>query len=159
MKMSFNKILLCFAMLFAVAFFAGCSKSEPPPAPPTAEELAAAKNKAIQDLEIARGQANDNSVLAAKLWLAESEYAGKVSIIPRGDSTQQLGCPQGDGWATMKVREKSNPQNVFELKCSTYSLNVGCVLGDDFSKKPILSNQENKCSQAVPYPLPRLEVK
>lgn len=131
---------LILAVLAAVFVLAGCGKNEESPAA----------------LETARETANSNSRFNAAKWRGENGYEA-TNILARGDSTQQPKCPQGDGWASVDLLNPSTKAKVVELKCSTYSANVGCYLATDFKARPALSTQENSCSAQVPYPLKKIE--
>ena len=42
------------------------------------------------------------------------------------------------------------------LRCSTYSLSVGCYREEDFAKDKTLAAEDGSCRKSVPYPLPVL---
>lgn len=123
-----------------VAILAACGSKEESPAA----------------LETARETANANSRFNAAKWRGENGFEA-TTILARGDSTQQPKCPQGDGWASVDLLNPTTKQKVAELKCSTYSANVGCTLANDFKARPQLATQENTCSAQVPYPLKKIE--
>ena len=72
--------------------------------------LAACGDKVSFDtLELQRAIANDNSAYNAKKWRADNGF-GDLGILPRGDSTQQANCAQGDGWASVDLASKPRDQ-------------------------------------------------
>ena len=131
------KIVL-FVLMFAL--LAGCSKKE----------------VSFDTLEQARGTARENAMWNAQKYRADSGgVLNGTEIIGRGDSTQTPDCPQGDGWATMDIfRDK---QKIMGLKCSTVSMNIGCLETKDFQTKAY-ATEDNKCqpTSKVPFPLPKV---
>jgi hypothetical protein len=103
-------------------------------------------------LENARAAAGDNSKSNAVMWRTENAPGTKIKM--RGDSTQSNKCPQGDGWASIDLLD-SNGKIVKQLKCSTYSMNLGCVEKKDFESRSY-AKEEGKCNHAVPFPLPKI---
>jgi hypothetical protein len=65
-------------------------------------------------------------------------------------------CPQGDGWASIDFMAK-DMRMTYSVKCSTVSLALGCMTGDDFKKKQY-AEEEGHCQNLnkVPFPLPKL---
>lgn len=114
------------------------------------------KEESPAALETAREVANANSRFNAAAWRGDNGYES-TTILARGDSTQQPKCPQGDGWASVDLLDPKTKAKVVELKCSTYSANVGCSLASDFKSRKALSTQENVCSEQVPYPMRKIE--
>lgn len=103
--------------------------------------------------ETARAVASDNAVFSAQRYRASAH--ADWAIVPRGDSTQSRECPQGDGWASIDLMSPDKSKTI-KLKCSTYSLGIGCVTADDFNARAHLSSQEGNCNAEVPYPLPKV---
>jgi hypothetical protein len=115
------------------------------------------KSVSFDTLEQARGQARENAMWNAQKWRADAgALYGNSEIMGRGDSTQMPDCPQGDGWATMDVFN-ANKQKVLSLKCSTVSMNVGCLESGDFKTKSY-ATEDGKCqpTNKVPFPLPKV---
>lgn len=110
-------------------------------------------------LEEARSTAKTNSEFNAQMYRAANpRFTADFQIISRSDTSQNAGCPQGDGWVNvsiMKVDGKSVDKTV--LMCSTYSSSVGCYRQEDFDKDQNLSGQDGRCRADVPYPLPVLK--
>lgn len=75
-------------------------------------------------------------------------------IQPNGDSTQTNECPQGDGWATLKIVRGNQ---IVEIKCSTFSAAVGCMTKEDFTTKPY-SSDDGRCQSTdkVPFPFKKI---
>ena len=107
-------------------------------------------------LETQRSVANDNSRYNAQKWRAENGFE-KFGILARGDSTQQMNCPQGDGWASVDIIDAQTKQPVQKLKCSTVSGNIGCLKDEDFKARAVLAKQENSCNSDIPKILKKIE--
>lgn len=107
-------------------------------------------------LETQRAVANDNSRYNAQKWRAENGFE-KFGILTRGDSTQQMNCPQGDGWASVDITDPQTKQPVQKLKCSTVSGNIGCIKDEDFKARAVLAKQENSCNPDIPKTLKKIE--
>lgn len=108
----------------------------------------------FQVVEDARLQAKENALMLAKQFRAENKMA-EWDIYARGDSTISSTCPQGDGWASMELRDPNFHSEAIKLKCSTVSLGIGCMTADDFKNK-VYANQEGKCNPDIPHPLPKI---
>jgi len=117
---------------------------------------ACSDNVSFDTLELQRSIANENSTYNAKKWRADNGF-GDLGILPRGDSTQQANCAQGDGWASVTLTDPKTKQGVIELKCSTVSGNVGCYLSKDFKDRAALARQENSCNNEIPKTLKKIE--
>lgn len=128
-------IAICIASLSIAA----CNEKESPAALETAREVASA-----------------NAKFNAIKWRGDNGFES-LSILSRGDSTQQPKCPQGDGWASIDLLDPATKQPKVKLKCSTYSQNVGCNKEEDFKARSVLAQQEGTCSDQVPYPMKKLE--
>jgi hypothetical protein len=116
---------------------------------------ACSKDKAsFSALEDARYTAKTNAEWNATKWRANGYE--EWDIISRGDSSQVPECPQGDGWASVDLIAKDKKQ-VIQLKCSTVSPNIGCLVNNDFKTKPY-AQEDGKCqaTDKVPYPLPKI---
>lgn len=140
MKHLFASVAVAISTTACAVFIAGCGSNDESPAA----------------LETARETANANSRFNAAKWRGENGYES-TAILARGDSTQQPRCPQGDGWASVDLLDPKTKQVVVQLKCSTYSANVGCSTANDFKARSQLATQENSCSVQVPYPLKKIE--
>lgn len=126
------------AAAVSAAFIAGCGKD----------------TVSFDTLESARNQARENSLFNAQRFRQENPQFKDWSVIPNGDSTQTAQCPQGDGWATVKLISPDLTQTIY-AKCSTVSGATGCLRDADFKGKPFAS-QENTCQAEVPHPLPKI---
>jgi hypothetical protein len=136
---SMKRILLVGASLAVVAALTGCGK-----------------DVSFDTLEQARGQARDNAMWNAQKWRADSGgMYSAAEIIGRGDSSQMPDCPQGDGWATLDLFV--DKKKAVTLKCSTVSMNVGCLESNDFKTKAY-AVEDGKCQPTtkVPFPLPKV---
>jgi hypothetical protein len=109
----------------------------------------------FEQLEEYRGTARANAEWNAKHYRATNPLLGDWDIVTRGDSSQTSECLVGDGWATIDMYPPAGGRGV-QLKCSTVSSNVGCLLADDFKTKAYAS-EENSCqSGKLPEPLPKI---
>lgn len=108
-------------------------------------------------LETNRGTAKDNAEYNAKKYRGDSPQFSNFAIEAQGDSSQTPECPQGDGWASIKLTDKDNPARKVGLKCSTVSASVGCMTSDEFAKKPYAAD-DGRCQDTskVPFPLPKV---
>lgn len=114
------------------------------------------KDVSFDSLEEAKGTARDNALFNAQRFRAEQPQFQAWKAVSNGDSSQMPNCPQGDGWATLKLFSPNATSSV-ALKCSTVSGNTGCLLDDEFKTKPFAS-QDGHCqpTTVVPYPLPKI---
>jgi hypothetical protein len=115
-----------------------------------------AKDVSFDTLEQARSQARDNATYNAQAYRQNDPRVRDWSIISNGDSTQTPDCPQGDGWASVKIVSPDN-KNTYPLKCSTVSVAVGCMPDTDFKGK-IYANDDGHCQPVskVPFPIKKL---
>lgn len=120
--------------------------------------LTACGNEAVSfnTLEEAKQQARENALFNAQKYRTENVLLKDFSIIGRGDSTQDIKCPQGDGWATLEFVNNQN-KGVIKVKCSTVSSATGCLEDSDFKTKPFASD-DGQCQpqKKVPFPLPKI---
>lgn len=120
--------------------------------------LAACGDEAVSfnTLEEAKQQARENALFNAQKYRTENVLLKDFSIIGRGDSTQDVKCPQGDGWATLEF-VNNQTKGVIKVKCSTVSSATGCLEDADFKTKPFASN-DGQCQpqNKVPFPLPKI---
>jgi hypothetical protein len=107
-------------------------------------------------LETQRAIANDNGRFNALKWRAENGYES-LGVLVRGDSTQQANCPQGDGWSSIDLVHAQTKATVIKLKCSTVSMNVGCMTDADFKARTQYASQENSCNPDIPKNLKKIE--
>ncbi|MCU7836498.1 MAG: hypothetical protein KZQ83_14770 [gamma proteobacterium symbiont of Taylorina sp.] len=121
----------------AIALLSGCGGEEVSMA--TAEEQ--------------RAIARDNSMLVAKKFISENPTYNAFKVIPNGDSTISRKCPQGDGWASLKLINEKN--HIVKIKCSTYSIGIGCLESSEFAKKSY-AQQDGSCNKEIAYPLPKI---
>jgi hypothetical protein len=118
---------------------------------------ACGKNVSFDTLETARKQAKENAEFNARVWRSQTKTYADLSIISRGDSSQEPRCPQGDGWATIDLVNPDAPKSKVTIKCSTISDAVGCRESDDFKQSPY-ANEDGRCqgTDKVPHPLPKI---
>lgn len=104
-------------------------------------------------VEEQRTIARANSMFVAKDFASSNpKYAG-YSVINNGDSTMGVGCPQGDGWASLELyHEKKKP---VKIKCSTFSKGIGCMTQKSFETKTY-AKQDKSCDRKLKWPLPRI---
>jgi len=100
-----------------------------------------------------RTVARENSKLVAKMFISENPMYNSFKVIPNGDSTITRQCPQGDGWASLKLINEDN--QTIGIKCSTYSIGIGCMTSAEFSKKAY-AQQDGTCNKDIAYPLPKI---
>jgi hypothetical protein len=107
-------------------------------------------------LEEAKTTARDNALFNAQRFRAENPDVKSWSAVSNGDSSQMHNCPQGDGWATLKLFSPDVTKTI-ALKCSTVSNATGCLRDEDFKSKPFAS-QDGHCqdTSVVPFPLPKI---
>jgi len=123
-----------------------------------ASALAACNEKVSFDtLETARNQGKANAEWNAQAFRAASPEFANTAIVAQTDSTMLADCPQGDGWASVKLINKDNPAQKIGLKCSTVSGSVGCLTDADFAKKSY-SGDDGRCqgTDKVPFPIPKI---
>lgn len=115
------------------------------------------KDVSFDTLETARSQGKANAEFNAQVYRANAPQYANTSIIAQTDSTMAPNCPQGDGWASVKLVSKENPSQSVGLKCSTVSGAVGCLLDKDFQTKSYASD-DGRCQgvEKVPFPLPKI---
>lgn len=108
-------------------------------------------------LESARTKAKENATWNAVQYRASSPFVS-YSIDSTTDSTMTASCPQGDGWASVKLINPDDPTEKIGLKCSTVSNAVGCMTDNDFKSKDY-ANDDGYCQSLskVPFPLPTLK--
>ena len=121
--------------------------------------VAACGNKEVSfdTVETNRTTAKVNAEYNAMTHRSSAPQFANYAVEVQGDSTQSPKCPQGDGWASAKLVDKSNPAVVVRLKCSTVSGAIGCMTQADFQTKPYASD-DGQCQDAnkVPFPLPKI---
>ena len=121
--------------------------------------LAACSGKEVSfdTLETNRANAKANAEYNAQGFRASAPQYANSALEVQGDSTQAPSCPQGDGWASAKLVDKTNPAIKVALKCSTVSGTVGCMTGADFATKPYAAD-DGHCQSVtkVPFPIPKI---
>lgn len=119
---------------------------------------ACGKDKVSFDtLETARTQGKANAEWNAQAFRAENPQLANTAIVAQTDSTMAPDCPQGDGWASVKLVSKENPASALGLKCSTVSGAVGCLSDQNFQTKPY-AGDDGRCQPVdkVPFPIPKV---
>jgi hypothetical protein len=106
-------------------------------------------------LESARTQGKANAEFNATVYRAAQKY--DANIVAQTDSTMTPECPQGDGWASVKLIDNTNPARQVGLKCSTVSGSVGCMTDAEFKTK-VYAGDDGRCqaTDKVPFPLPKI---
>lgn len=77
-----------------------------------------------------------------------------LQVFNHNDSSINESCPQGDGWVSLDLMSEGKTQ--VKIKCSSVSLNIGCMTESDFKSRPAYSNQDGHCNRDIPMPLPKL---
>lgn len=137
--MKFTKLVSSLVISAAIAMvLSGCSK-----------------DVSFDTLESARSQGKANAEFNATVFRAANKY--DANIIAQTDSTMTPKCPQGDGWASVRLVDNTNPARVVGLKCSTISGSVGCMTDADFKTK-VYAGDDGNCQpvEKVPFPLPKI---
>lgn len=136
---TFNKILAILALGFSLA--------------------ACGPEKVSNDtLETGRIQAKANGESSASQFRSDNPQYANFAFVVQTDSTMSNTCPQGDGWVSAKLVDKTNPANKVNLKCSTVSAAVGCMTEAEFQTKSY-AGDDGHCQDTtkVPYPIPKLQ--
>lgn len=105
------------------------------------------------ELEEQRGIVRENLMFNAQVYRTEGPRLGDYKIVPNGDSTMSVSCPQGDGWGTIQLISPEG--RTVKLKCSTYSKNLSCQIdGKEFK----YSKEEGRCASTdvVAYPIKKI---
>lgn len=102
-----------------------------------------------------RTMARNNSKLIAMKFVAENPKYSGFSVVPNGDSTITRDCPQGDGWASLSLINQTTGDTV-PIKCSTYSIGIGCLVESKFNNKTNYKQQEGTCNNDLDYPIPKV---
>jgi hypothetical protein len=108
-------------------------------------------------LETARTQGKANAEFNAQVFRSTNPAFSNAAIVAQTDSSMTPECPQGDGWASVKMIAKENPSLQVALKCSTVSGSIGCMTDQDFSKKSY-AGDDGRCQDTskVPFPIPKI---
>lgn len=135
------KKLFLISTLIAAAAITACGKKE----------------VSFDTLETNRANAKANAEYNAAGFRATSPQYANMAIESQGDSTQTPICPQGDGWASARLVDKTNPAIKIALKCSTVSGAIGCISASDFQTKPYAAD-DGQCQETskVPFPIPKI---
>ena len=99
-------------------------------------------------LQTARATARENAEFNARAWRTQAPVYADLGLISNGDSSQSAGCPQGDGWASLSLVEKTTGSVRVRLKCSTVSGAIGC--------RTDTPPEEGRCNASLPHPLPKI---
>jgi hypothetical protein len=136
-----NKLIQISAILAASAILSACGPDK----------------VSFDTLETARSQGKANAEWNAQGFRASAPQYANTAITSQTDSTMSAECPQGDGWASVKLINKDNPGQKIGLKCSTVSGSVGCLTDDDFAKKSY-AGDDGRCQDQtkVPFPIPKI---
>ena len=102
--------------------------------------------------ETQRALAIENSEYNAQEFRMKNPQYADYTIRGRGDSSINKKCASGDGWASVDLI-KGNRK--VELKCSTSSVNIGCMVKKDFLTRSY-AKEENRCNLDIPVPMPRI---
>ena len=136
-----NKLVLSAVMIASLAGVVGCGS----------------KQVGNKELEVAMSVAKDNASFNATKWLAKSPRYSNYPMEAQGDSSQNINCPQGDGWATVMIYNPENMREKVKLLCSTYSAAKSCLVDSDFKTKDY-NQAANSCVSdgSVPYPFEKI---
>jgi len=105
-----------------------------------------------QTQETQRALAIENSEFNARNFRQNNTQYSGFNIMGRGDSTINKKCANGDGWASVDlVQDRKKVQ----LKCSTASANIGCMVKADFQQRAY-ANEEGRCNKDLPVPMPKI---
>lgn len=117
---------------------------------------ACGKNVSFDTLETARTQARLNASWNAQRFRQTDPRFANTDIVVRGDSTQDIGCPQGDGWASVDYIARDTGVS-YAAKCSTVSAAVGCMTQTDFEHKRY-NEEDGHCQSIdkVPFPFRKI---
>lgn len=108
-------------------------------------------------VESARIQAKKNAQYNARVLTTEDIVFTGWAIEAQTDSSITPTCPQGDGWASVVLRNRANMAQVQGLKCSTASTGIGCLPDEVFNTKSYKQDDGNcQPTSKVPFPLPKL---
>jgi hypothetical protein len=110
------------------------------------------KEASFETIESNKSIAKENAMFNAKKW--RSTHRPGAIVDTHGDSSIKPTCPQGDGWASVKVLDPETGGVLDDLKCSTYSKADGCILKADFNKRAHLVGQEGGCAKDKPRSVP-----
>jgi hypothetical protein len=108
----------------------------------------------FETAEESRKIARENSGALARQFRADSKL-DDYDLNLRGDSTITNDCPQGDGWASIDLVNRKTSETI-KLKCSTVSQGMGCLMESDFKQRGEYANQDGKCNNEIPFPLPKI---
>jgi hypothetical protein len=111
------------------------------------------QKQSFDTTEESRMIARENSGVLARTYRAESKLED-YDLMLRGDSTITPTCPQGDGWASIDLKNKTG--DTIKLKCSTISAGIGCLTDEDFKQRSQYANQDGTCNKDIPFPLPKI---
>lgn len=114
------------------------------------------KDVSFNTLEEAKTTARENALFNAQRYRAENPPVRDFTAVSNGDSSQMPNCPQGDGWATLKLFSADATRSV-AIKCSTVSGATGCLTDAEFKTKPF-ADQDGHCqpTSVVPFPLQKI---
>lgn len=115
------------------------------------------KEVSFDTLETARNQVKENVLWNAQVYRGGQPQYANYAIVMQGDSSQLPNCPQGDGWASGKLVSKDDPSKQVNIKCSTVSGSIGCMLQREFDTKPYAAD-DGHCQEVskVPFPIPKI---
>lgn len=112
------------------------------------------KDVSFDTLEEAKSVARDNALFNAQKYRSEQPEFQSWKAVANGDSSQTRQCPQGDGWATLKLYNPDATRAI-SIKCSTVSGSTQCMTEAEFKTKPFAS-EDGHCNKDIPFPLPKL---
>lgn len=114
------------------------------------------KDVSFNTLEEAKTTARENALFNAQRYRAENPPVRDFTAVSNGDSSQMPNCPQGDGWATLKLFSPDATRSI-TIKCSTVSGATGCLTDAEFKTKPF-ADQDGHCqpTSVVPFPLQKI---
>lgn len=136
--MSSSKYLFFFALLSLAALFAGCNKGAADPAVVSQNRV---NGKAIAQLNAAQ--------------YARENYPNRDTFVAGDlDSFVSTSCPQGDGYATWEVKDKTTGAIIMTLQCRTWEM-TGCFPESEAMNKG--NYMKNQCNPEVPSTIQKVQ--
>jgi hypothetical protein len=110
----------------------------------------------LEQQDQAQKIAKENVTFNARNFLTDRPDLKGVDIVVEGDSSISADCPQGDGWASVKLWDNAKGYFVGKMKCSTFSAERSCLLVDDFKVKSY-HLEDGVCQSQLAFPIKPLK--